>query len=215
MNIREGVRRIGIILGAAGAVCGLVLASAIVLKEVQNAWTHHEFMNLASSAAIRQRLANWDWFDRNAPPDSNGGLTIDIGEGGVARVHLADGIFSFTPEQEAAIRELNSRPKESMSPQRQAILAELNRRMALHAYKVVTDGGTYTLHTLAPIPASIESIEKLDGTILSRDTNLTLWRSVVALLAVVGLPLAGYFLPVGASRLIMWVADGFASTQQT
>jgi hypothetical protein len=30
-----------------------------------------------------------DWFEKNAPPHSNGGLTIEIGERGIARVHLS------------------------------------------------------------------------------------------------------------------------------
>jgi hypothetical protein len=130
-NLREGVRRIGIILGALGAVCGLVLASPIIFKDVQDARTHHEFVNLASSPAIRHKLDNLDWFEKNAPPDSNGGLTIEIGERGIARVHLSKAMFDFPPEQETTIRDRNNRPRESMSPQQQEALAELNRRMAL------------------------------------------------------------------------------------
>jgi hypothetical protein len=33
-------------------------------------------------------------------------------------------------------------------------------------------------------------------------------------LALLGLPLAGYLIPLGATRLMMWVMDGFVLTQK-
>jgi hypothetical protein len=74
-------------------------------------------------------------------------------------------------------------------------------------------GGT-TIGVFWTKQLSQHTIEKTNGIVLSKDTKVTFWRGTLGLLAIFALPLAGYFLPVAAIRLLFWIADGFIAKQQ-
>jgi len=93
MNAREGMRRLGIVLGVLGGAVG-AFAGYTSARDVWNARTaHNRFELLVASPVIqkdRKELMDAiqkDWFARNAPPDERKRMASleEKGVGGVER----------------------------------------------------------------------------------------------------------------------------------
>jgi len=88
MNIREGMRRIAVVLGVIGGLVGLVMAGVVVSGTIDDAWQHFQYSRLISSAAIQDKLGHLDWFAQHRYESDH----LDIAEGGILRVHFGDGV---------------------------------------------------------------------------------------------------------------------------
>lgn len=70
MNLREGTRRLALLLGAVGLILG-GFASYLELQSVMDKRARHDkFEQLANSDAVKQAKAEPDWFAENAPPSA-------------------------------------------------------------------------------------------------------------------------------------------------
>ena len=68
MNVREGFRRVGLVLGLAGMTAGLVAGYGLLQKTLQQRWYHNAFST---------RLNSLEANDAFPPPSKYGGYLIE------------------------------------------------------------------------------------------------------------------------------------------
>lgn len=101
MNVREGMRRVGIVLGVLGGAAG-AFAGFVDARDVWNARSaSNRFESLATSQAVEnERRDLWDamqkdWFTQNAPPEERKNLARMETKGRIP------GVDGFTVEPSA------------------------------------------------------------------------------------------------------------------
>jgi len=70
MNAKEGMRRIGLLLGSIGALAGAI-GSYVQFNTLSDRRSQHEqfsaMLNQPDLKAVRDAVARKNWFDENAP----------------------------------------------------------------------------------------------------------------------------------------------------
>lgn len=89
MNLREGTRRLALLLGAAGAIIGGVFAYAQLQSTMRQRADHKQFEQLANSDAVQQDrkdfLAGWVSIDSKTGERIQWGQQVD--KGGIKTIH--------------------------------------------------------------------------------------------------------------------------------
>lgn len=90
MNIREGMKRLAILLGACGGIVGGCLAYSAALELWKTYTAHRRFSTVMASPTMRQvaqAVPQTDWFDKNAPIGAQPPTAVaDVNAGGVKQI---------------------------------------------------------------------------------------------------------------------------------
>lgn len=186
MNLREGTRRLALLLGAAGAIAG-GFASYMELQPVMRQRADHQrFEQLANSPTVQKArdsyLPPWKrhW---KVPPKPGDVVVQNQPHQAPVKKDFLDGATRIDGPQN---------PQRNLPPGwTQYAPAELN------------SGGIKTVYWTANLEAA--SIETQDGQTLYPTPAPGVWSYL--LIAI--LPVLGFFIPWGTVRAIGWVGAGF------
>jgi len=189
INAKEGMRRLALLLGAAGAIVGCVFAYAQLQSTMRQRADHARFEQLANSEVAKQ--AKQDRFTKNAP-ESGDHFVSD------SQTLLPSTVDAFVAAPEEKQREALA----NMSvPAKTALLDALRQRNE----SVVDRDGITIIHWTKDY--GVESIETEDGQTLYPIPAPSAW----AYLLIAAFPILGFFIPWGAVRAVRWVGVGFIS----
>ena len=236
MNLKEGTRRLALLLGAVGAIFG-GFASYVELQTVLNQKErHNRFEQLASSDVVQQeRKCRLAGMASGCSDDPYAATAIQAPAGDP---------YAATAIVPARRSELSGRPqkvKQTLhdpkfyklpSAEQQKVLATLDpdyAQLSLQAQVEVLQigrqkwGGSAAGAT-TPVPSevdksgikainwsqdfAVESIEKGDGQTLYPTPATSAWTYLLIAL----FPIFGFFIPWGAVRAIGWVGAGFVAS---
>jgi len=226
MNVRKGMRRLGIVLGLCGAILGVSLARSYARAVWHNYRASSRFESLRASPTI-QRVAkaireNWNdpiaaypWINYRFNQQS-GKLEYRADIKGL----LADPRFQAldTPSQKLVLGQIDSR----FSGLSDSDLQSLKHRMApkaeeAHAIgsrKLDTPDKGGAIKVVVNAGGIKEVLAGKDGISQIRlSTGEAVWRTEaprpMAYLRVIVYPSLGLLLPMVAARILAWVASGF------
>jgi len=229
VNLREGTRRLALLLGAVGAILG-GFASYLEFQSILNQKErHNKFEQLAASDVIQQ--ARMDWVFARIPPDYDalakkyGGVsikqTVTQNPWAVVSVeaYYSDQQKSLVAAWKLFGQERRAELLEKMSPEQKGRLRALIEHQtqwgqdwfienAPAPSSEVNKGGIKTVRWTKAL--GVESIETEDGQMLYPAPAPSLWLYLFAAI----LPLLGFILPFGLIRAVGWVGAGFVASSK-
>lgn len=226
MNLREGTRRLALLLGAVGAILG-GFVSYLEFQSILNQKEHHnKFEKLANSDVVRQEQSSWS-LTILYTPDKAIETFRRLPENQQRDVYgrLAQ------KEQLDLLAKLNCEPLQPGSPSTAETRKNLLTDTKYPGWEVlpglekddpyacmadasdpppstVDQGGINRIHWTKAL--GVESIETEDGQMLYPAPAPSLWLYLFAAI----LPLLGFILPFGLIRAVGWVGAGFVASSK-
>lgn len=226
MNLKEGTRRLALLLGATGAIIG-GFASYLELQSIlKQRERHNNFERMAASEVVQQERNSWTLTLRYAPKEAIEalrkltedqqrevlrGLTHDERLDLLAKLQCASS--DLGTGSTAAVQQNLSRVQNV--PEGYILDAPEKRKddpFACVAEAIdpptstVNRGGIKVIHWSKAL--RVESIETEDGQTLYSAPAPNRWLYIFAAI----LPLLGFVLPWGLVRAVGWVGAGFFTT---
>lgn len=223
MNVKEGIRRFALLLGAVGAIVG-GFASYLELQNILNQRAHHnKFEQLTASDVVKNERNAWPLALRYSPKsaiealrklpegqqrDVLRTLTKEERTDLLAKLNCASSQWGIdsTATIQGNLSQVENVPKgyvlDSPQPEKDdpyACLAEESDPPA----STVNNGGIQTIHWSKTL--EVQSIETGDGQTLYPTPTPNRWLYLLAAI----LPLLGFVLPWGLVRAVGWVGAGF------
>ncbi len=208
MNLREGTRRLALLLGGAGAILG-GFASYLELQPVLSQRArHNKFEQLANSDVVKQErktLQTAPEFDPNAPytaaPSSVTPTAKAMHRPPKPKTQSAPGFgpaedvtpAGFGPAEESA-------PAEKQDDPFAAIAEPLASEVNTEEIKTINWSRDY----------GVDSIETQDGQTLYPTPAPSRWLYLLIALS----PVVGFVIPWGVVRAIGWVGAGFVASSK-
>ena len=206
MNLKEGTRRLALLLGVVGAVLG-GFASYLELQSVLNQREHHvKFELLANSDNAQKerkcRLLGYasGCFQIKLPP----GATLVEQD----QKKQEDWFVKNAPKKNAAPYAATAEPSETNGVPTKFSAAEMEDAVPLPSE--VNAGGIKTINWSKGWTYAVESIETEDGQTLYPTLAPNRWLYLVAAIC----PILGYALPWGLVRAVGWVGAGFFTSSE-
>ena len=205
MNVREGMRRLALLLGVLGAAFGC-FASYVVLRDALAARARHKAFELLATSDVVQRerkslqeeheswfrpwVDGWEEYRRvPTPPKDIVAAWISF-----SPEHREELLAKMTPEQKHRLRTLieqQTQKKEDWFSENAPASSEVNK------------SGVKTVRWNKDL--GVESIETEDGTTLYPTPVPTRWPYLLAAI----FPVLGFAVPWGLVRALAWVGVGF------
>jgi len=229
VNLREGTRRLALLLGVVGAILG-GFATYVELQTVLNQRArHNKFGQLAGSDVVqRERKCRLAGMTSGCSDDPYAATAIQAPAGDP---YAATAELSYRPQK---VKQTLHDPKfyELSSAAQQKVLATLDPVYAQlplqEQVKVLQIGrqkyGGSAAGATTPVPSevdksgikainwsqdyAVESIETGDGQTLYPTPATSAWTYLLIAL----FPILGFFIPWGAVRAIAWVGAGFVAS---
>jgi hypothetical protein len=229
VNLREGTRRLALLLGVVGAILG-GFATYVELQTVLNQRArHNKFGQLAGSDVVqRERKCRLAGMTSGCSDDPYAATAIQAPAGDP---YAATAELSYRPQK---VKQTLHDPKfyELSSAAQQKVLATLDPVYAQlplqEQVKVLQIGrqkyGGSAAGATTPVPSevdksgikainwsqdyAVESIETGDGQTLYPTPATSAWTYLLIAL----FPILGFFIPWGAVRAIGWVGAGFVAS---
>jgi len=206
MNLREGTRRLALLLGVVGALGGSFVAY-LEWQDIQSQRTRHDkFEQLANSDVVKEQrktLQSPDPYASIAKPLAQSGnndpfasIAKPIPQHG--RAKLSD----ITPPAKVYLDD-NGNPIATTSSSTAPSTADSYAEFQTPLSSEVNKGGIRTITWAAQ--SEVYSIETTDGQTLYPTAAPSAWLYLLIAL----LPLLGFLIPWGAIRSIGWVMTGF------
>jgi hypothetical protein len=218
MNLREGTRRLALLLGAAGAILGAVLSYDQLQSDLHQRAEHKRFEQLANTPVVKQERARRISQLWTPVPTRDGPVTV-IGPDGKTYhfpagtdkdaairyfktvAHGASGDVTPKFDPTAPYQAVSPQPahdgRKSMPEKPDFVPADSDQP------SIVADGGIAAIRWKQDF--QVESIETQDGqTLYSTPAPSATWYLLIAIL-----PILGFFFPWGAIRAVGWVLAGF------
>jgi hypothetical protein len=191
MNLREGTRRLALLLGVVGAILGGV-ASYLELQSIFEQEAHHDrFEELENSDVVQ-------FVRKNIQEAESADPFADIAEPAT--------------DADKTSRSLKSRLSQVPPPAKfdlsRARVCPIDTGDASGCWTDVNKGGVKTIHWAKGKELVVESIETEDGRRNYPTPQPSRWHYLFAAI----LPLLGFILPWGLIRAITWVVSGFAAS---
>ncbi len=231
MNVKEGTRRLALLFGVIGAIAGGV-ASYATLSDAMEARAHYKaFERLATSDAVEQERNYLLSLHLSAAdvPDSTNFMTLDMStyqpNGGGPPPGAVATPIAPTPNP--------ARPLPPLPPGAVIVpnpYAGIGKPVGLPPSTGMGDvfdqAAAQAAAAAAPEPIAsaarkegiksivwnknleVQSIEKVDGDVVISEQQPSLWTYLLVVL----FPVAGFVIPWGAIRALMWVGYGFTES---
>jgi hypothetical protein len=226
MNLREGTRRLALLLGGLGAIAGGVLSYVYLQPVMHQREMHKAFEQLANSDVVKEQRKTLQSPDPYAsiakpisPPPS--GYAIDPKTGERIAEYDAQGkpitelppgaILKPTPQHgRAKLSDIAPPPRYKIDPNTGERVEDsggvLDWSKAVPVSTQVNKGGITTINWGHDY--EVASIETSDGETLSPTPAPAAWEYLLVVL----FPVAGFVIPWGAVRAIGWVGAGFVAS---
>lgn len=219
MNLREGTRRLALLLGAVGAILGGFASYDYLQTSLSQRAHHNKFEQLATSDVVKQERKTLQappdfipapnpWDKPTATPATQGNPWDKPTDGDAApwqkygasppghdpaqSDEQPEDIKAYTPEELQA-------PSES---------TEVDWHHFIHIPSVVNSGGIRTINWAENY--GVASIETEDGQTFYPTPAPAAWEYLLIVL----FPVAGFVIPWGVIRAMGWVGAGFVATDK-
>jgi hypothetical protein len=184
MNVKEGMRRLALLVGVLGATLGC-FASYVVLRDALAARARHKAFELLATSDVVQELRKM--------------ATVDYG----AFVKK----YRWQVDYDALAKKYGGQPVPPKGGKQQIDFSKYDPEPwepdATPISFGVNKGGIKTIHWTKDL--GVESIETEDGATLYPTPAPTRWRYLLAAI----FPLLGFAVPWGSVRALAWVGVGF------
>jgi len=208
MNLKEGMRRTGILIGVLGACAGVVLAYADALPLWSTWREHRRFQALLDTPTVR-KATGANWFAKHAP-DADKWCDVDPSVKLPEGFRLVDPCYETSAADKGKLHWIEVRPWErdwSKEPPARGQIVKTVFRLESFAPDANRDG-INAIHY--DVGGTVTSIELATGERIERPRSLSALRVFgVPLL----FPLVGFLLPWGATKSIAWVVTGFMASK--
>jgi hypothetical protein len=196
MNLREGTRRLALLLGVVGAICGGV-ASYFELQTVLTQWEqHNKFVQLSSSDTVRQER-------KKCQASGSPLLNPAMGEPIHGRAKLSD--VQPIPSNQSA-QQIHGPWEKYAQPASSGHIAEYDAQ-GNPISSQPDQGEIKTIHWTKDF--RVESMETEDGqTLYPTKTPAAYLYILIALF-----PILGFLIPWGSIHAIRWVGIGFVKVE--
>ncbi len=226
MNLREGTRRLALLLGVVGAIAG-GFASYLVLQPTLDQRAHHiKFEQLMASDVVKQEQKSWPLtllytpakaieifrkLPENQQRDVYGRLTQKEQADLLAKMNC-EPVQPGAPSTAETRKNLLTDPKYPgwevlPGPEKDDPFACLAEAID-PPISTVNQGGINSIHWTKDL--GVESIETGDGQAVYPTPAPSAWSYLLIVL----FPILGFFIPWGAVRAIGWVGAGFKESSK-
>lgn len=229
MNLKEGTRRLALLMGAVGAILGGFASYTELQTVLSQRARHNKFGQLADSDVVqRERKCRLVGMTSGCSDDPYAATAIQAPAGDP---YAATAELRYRPQ---TVKQMLHDPKfyELPSAEQQKVLATLDPDYAQlplqEQVKVLQIGrqkwGDSAAGATTPVPSevdksgikainwgqdfAVESIETQDGQTLYPTPAPSAWLYLLIAL----FPVLGFFIPWGAIRAIGWVGAGFTAS---
>jgi hypothetical protein len=196
MNLKEGTRRLALLLGVVGAICGGVASYVESQPTVKQRALHIQFDRLAASKAVAEKINILQ-----ATPDFVPAPWVKYAE---KNAQTPPGKYSLSdidpPEIDPRTGERISSPSHVKEYDPWELAA------AEYGATIIKKDGVRSIHWSKE--HGVESIETDDGQILYPTAAPEAWKYVLLAL----FPVFGFLITWGTIRAIAWVGIGFVQT---
>ena len=221
MNLREGTRRLALLLGVAGAILGGFVSYMELQTLLNQRARHSQFERLANSDVVKQEQNSWPLTLRYKPDRA---IETFRRLSKIEQHNVFDRLTS--EEQGDLIAKLKCEPLPSGYPSTATTVENLLKIPNHPGYfldvkddpyacsadtgdppiSTMNEGGIKAIHWTKTLGA--ESIETEDGQTLYPTPAPSAWMYLLIAL----FPILGFYLPWGAVRAIGWVGAGFVAS---
>jgi len=218
VNLREGTRRLALLLGVAGAILG-GFASYLELQSIrEQRASHNRFERLAASDVVKKEQDLWPLRLRYTPEMATEAF-LKLPES-----QQRDVFSQLNQEEESdLVAKLKCEPPPPNSPAIATVVGNLLEVPSHPGYKLVVQDDPYacSAESSDPPPSTVnesgiktvhwtkkldvESIETDDGQTIYPTSAPPAWMYFLIAL----FPVLGFIIPWGAVRAIGWVGTGF------
>ena len=220
MNLREGTRRLALLLGVVGAIAGGFISYLELQTVLDRQVRHNRFEQLANSDVVKQereiRRVAKNWLDANLQrsfPVPENQTVRDLGNRTVVKEvtikHVLDDpqFYGLPPtEQNKALSMLVPNFAKLSAQEQEMVIADAGMPSFARLTPEVNKGGIKTIEWGEGF--SVGSIQTDNGQTVYPTPAPSAWLYLwVALF-----PLFGFFIPWGAIRVIGWVGAGFVAS---
>jgi len=207
MNLREGTRRLALLLGVVGAIGG-GFVSYLELQDVLNQRARHSrFDQLATSDVVKQeRKILQAWTPAPGSPQQVDPETRQrIRKQPYSDIPAGAVVVHDPGSQKTYLDPKTGEPVQSEDPYASRGGVALDWSTFIHIPSEVNKGGVGTINWGTNY--SVASIVTEDGQTLSPTPSPAAWQY----LSIVLCPIFGFLIPWGAVRAIGWVGAGFVA----
>lgn len=209
MNLKEGMRRTGIVLGLLGACAGGVLAYATA-SPVWKAWRdQRRFQALVDTPTVR-RVSGAEWFAKHSPGADKWcdvDPTVKVPPG-----YRLDGpCYETNSDDKGRLHWVELQPWErDWSKEQHPVVGQVvNTLLRLESFAPNHPNRDGIALIYYDVRGAVTSFELATGEKIEQHSRPSLLAFAVPLL----LPLVGFLLPWGAMKSIAWVAAGFVTSK--
>jgi hypothetical protein len=202
MNLREGTRRLALLLGVVGAILGGFASYAELQSVLEQRARHNRFEQLAALDVVQQERKELqaepnDW--QKVPDDKWAKYAVKSDD---------------TPQIDAKTGERVANPQTA----EHGPWEKYPEKSTAHKYYITDEDGTVltsqvwvgevkTINWTMGKAYAVKSIETVDGQTLYPTPAPSAWMYLLVAL----FPILGFFIPWGAIRAIGWVGAGFVA----
>lgn len=215
MNLREGTRRLALLLGVMGAILGGIASSVELQTVLSQRARQNTFERFTTSKTVQQARASWPLAIRYTP-----GKAIEALRS-LSEEQQRDVISSLDRDERIDLMaKLKCASSQFGTQSTAAVMGNLSQvdRWAQYAQddpyaclaepidppiSTANGGGIKAIHWTKTL--GVESIETDDGHTLYPTTAPPKWTYLLIAL----FPFVGFFIPWGATRAIGWAGAGF------
>jgi len=197
MNLREGTRRLALLLGVVGAIGGCFVSCLELQQVLPQRALHNRFEQLAASDIVtmeRKRIQARPDFIPDPPP----GFTLD------KATQVSPGVVLKPIPQHGRAKLSDAQPVDPNDWQ--TVQPQVDWSTFIHIPSEVNKGGVGTINWGTNY--AVASIVTEDGQTLSPTPSPAAWQYLFIVLC----PIFGFLIPWGAVRAIGWVGAGFTKS---
>jgi hypothetical protein len=213
MNLREGTRRLALLLGVVGAILGGFASYLVLQPALEQRARHNRFEQLANSDVVKQERRTLQAAPAKQYLDDNGNPIAAPKAASPARPAPGPAEqpndWEDVPQGGPVVRQGPDGKTYNFPPGTND--AQIERYYRRHGIgppdSEVNVGEVKTIHWTTGTDYGIASIETQDGQTLYPTPVPSAWLYVMVAL----FPIFGFFIPWGAVRAIGWVGAGFVA----
>jgi len=221
MNVREGMRRLGLVLGALGAAAGAVVAYIQLQPVLAQRAQYKTFQSLAVSPVVQKELEflKTDTITRSTgPPNDRLGpwsLWTPVPNDWPSEVSGPWSRYGDTDKPtdpyaayQVPVGWLQHAEASALGGSPEGWRVDAGRVRAIHFWKDTDDGKVNARWAGNVSTADISDIETENGQKVYRTEPPSFW----SYLLIPVFPVMGFFLPWGAIKTLTWVGVGFSQS---
>jgi hypothetical protein len=208
MNLKEGMRRVGIVLGLLGACAGSVLAYADASSLLKTWREYKRFQALLATPTVR-RATGADWIKKHSP-GADKWCDVDPTVKQPPGYQLVDPCYETNSNDKGKLHWIEVKPWERDWSKQQLLRGQtVETVFRLESFDPDSNrDGVASIHY--DTSGIVTSLQLATGEKIEQLQSPGLWTFFMPLV----FPLVGFLLPWGITKSVAWVASGFIAAKK-